>query len=451
MLSETKSRRTGKTLIQTLFFLLMITQICLAQWYQQNSETTKNLTAVTFIDDNSGFAVGDSGIILHTTNAGAIWEQQTSGTIPLNDVFFNNANKGWIIGSSWWPRFVNILLHTTDGGPNWIEQILDTSFSLNSIFFLNENIGWIAGAIYADSGYNDNTFPIILKTTNGGSNWQLKSVPTSLPYGYYLNDVFFIDANIGFAVGGGGNIGGAYGSIFKTTDGGENWVEQIALSANYKSIAFLDEQNGIAVGRWGYSGIPTIVRTTDGGINWSNVFQQWPGGSFNSVALINSNYAWVVGGFGLSEGTILFSSDNGQNWSPQGEYLSILNDIYFINSSTGWAVGDNGTILHTTNGGVSFVDEEQINTIPTDFLLSQNYPNPFNPSTKIKYSVSQSSKVVLKVFDFLGNEIETLINEEKPAGSYELTWVAANLPSGVYFYQLKAGSLLETKKMILLK
>jgi hypothetical protein len=84
-------------------------------------------------------------------------------------------------------------------------------------------------------------------------------------------------------------------------------------------------------------------------------------------------------------------------------------------------------------------------------LLSQNYPNPFNPSTKIKYSVPNSSQVVIKIFDILGNEIETLVNEEKPAGTYEVTWYAEQLPSGVYFYQLRAGSFVQTKKMLLLK
>ena len=97
---------------------------------------------------------------------------------------------------------------------------------------------------------------------------------------------------------------------------------------------------------------------------------------------------------------------------------------------------------------VGIEDEE---TLPTEFVLEQNYPNPFNPSTKIKYSVPQMSNVVIKVYDVLGNEIETLVNEEKPAGTYELTWYAENLPSGVYFYRIQAGSFFETKKMILLK
>jgi hypothetical protein len=95
------------------------------------------------------------------------------------------------------------------------------------------------------------------------------------------------------------------------------------------------------------------------------------------------------------------------------------------------------------------VDEELPQ--PLVFQLKQNYPNPFNPSTKIRYSVPQSSNVVIKVFDVLGNEIETLVNGEKPAGTYEVIWYAENLPSGVYFYQLKAGSFIETKKMLLLK
>lgn len=101
-------------------------------------------------------------------------------------------------------------------------------------------------------------------------------------------------------------------------------------------------------------------------------------------------------------------------------------------------------------GPISAVQDDN-RSQPNFFELEQNYPNPFNPITKIKYSVPQSSDVVIKVFDILGNEIETLVNKEKPVGTYELTWNAVTLPSGVYFYQLKAGSIVETKKMLLLK
>jgi hypothetical protein len=95
--------------------------------------------------------------------------------------------------------------------------------------------------------------------------------------------------------------------------------------------------------------------------------------------------------------------------------------------------------------------ENEINEIPTEYFLSQSYPNPFNSSCAIKYSIPKLSQVSLKIFNTLGEEIETLVNEEKPLGTYEINWNAANLPSGVYFYQLRAGDFLQTRKMILLK
>ena len=103
---------------------------------------------------------------------------------------------------------------------------------------------------------------------------------------------------------------------------------------------------------------------------------------------------------------------------------------------------------------------EELTIIPLNVSLSQNYPNPFNPSTKIKFEIPDQSVlggwndnllVTLKVYDVLGNEVTTLINEEKPAGEYEIEFNGSNLPSGIYFYQIKAGSFTQTKKMVLLK
>lgn len=93
----------------------------------------------------------------------------------------------------------------------------------------------------------------------------------------------------------------------------------------------------------------------------------------------------------------------------------------------------------------------ELEQIPTVIALNQNYPNPFNPATIIKYSIPGRSFISLKIYDVLGNEISTIVNEEKPAGSYEIEFAATNLPSGVYFYQLKAGDFIETKKMVLMK
>jgi hypothetical protein len=97
------------------------------------------------------------------------------------------------------------------------------------------------------------------------------------------------------------------------------------------------------------------------------------------------------------------------------------------------------------------VREEQTAELPNGYSLSQNYPNPFNPSTTIKYSVPERSRVTLTIYGILGNEIETLINEEKEAGSYAVTWSNQRLATGVYFYRLTAGKYTQTRKMMLVR
>jgi len=89
--------------------------------------------------------------------------------------------------------------------------------------------------------------------------------------------------------------------------------------------------------------------------------------------------------------------------------------------------------------------------LPTHFILSQNYPNPFNPTTTITFALPVKSFVSLKIFDALGREVGTLLNEELSVGIYSKQWDASGLPSGVYFYRLQAGSFIETKKLILLR
>jgi hypothetical protein len=111
---------------------------------------------------------------------------------------------------------------------------------------------------------------------------------------------------------------------------------------------------------------------------------------------------------------------------------------------------------HFGNEATAYVPDELTSVktkteLPSEFFLEQNYPNPFNPATSIQYAVSSMQLISIKVYDALGNEIATLVNEQKPAGSYEVEFIGTGLPSGIYFYKLKARSFLETKKMVLLK
>jgi hypothetical protein len=98
-----------------------------------------------------------------------------------------------------------------------------------------------------------------------------------------------------------------------------------------------------------------------------------------------------------------------------------------------------------------FVKEENEITVPEEFALEQNYPNPFNPSTTIKYSIPDNSFVTLKVYDIIGNELATLVNEERSPGSYEVSFNASEYSSGIYIYALRTDAFTQTKKMMLIK
>jgi enterochelin esterase family protein len=122
----------------------------------------------------------------------------------------------------------------------------------------------------------------------------------------------------------------------------------------------------------------------------------------------------------------------GHSWGSWRAHLDITLEYFFPGDSISVKVHD-------------------IREFPLEYALFQNYPNPFNPSTKISWQSPKPGLQVIKVFDILGNEVKTLVNEEKEAGYHSIDFNASNLPSGVYFYQLKADEFISTKKMLLLK
>jgi len=119
-------------------------------------------------------------------------------------------------------------------------------------------------------------------------------------------------------------------------------------------------------------------------------------------------------------------------------------------SGVRWGTGVDSYIEIPGRAAVS-VDDKTKNPVATEFTLSQNYPNPFNPTTSIKYQIPTVAHVTLKVFDVLGREVASLVNEKKDPGYYRVQFDAAALPSGMYFYRLQAGSFGETKKMLVLR
>ena len=141
-----------------------------------------------------------------------------------------------------------------------------------------------------------------------------------------------------------------------------------------------------------------------------------------------------------SEEWIRFDNGLPQSGHTSSIAIDTLNNRVYIGRSNGLYIYDN-----MTN-----VDSDNVERI-ADFILYQNYPNPFNPSTAIQFEIPERSFITIKVYDVLGNEITTLVKEEKPAGKYNFNFDGTSFSSGIYFYQLKTGSFVETKKMILLK
>jgi Secretion system C-terminal sorting domain/Outer membrane protein Omp28 len=130
-------------------------------------------------------------------------------------------------------------------------------------------------------------------------------------------------------------------------------------------------------------------------------------------------------------------------WNPDS-----LNFVIFVQSTASKTVYQSETINYSALS-ITAVDDE--NDRPKSFILEQNYPNPFNPTTQIKFNIPHTALTTLKIFNLLGNEVSVLLNKNIPAGNYELTFDASELPAGVYFYTLQSGEFVQTKKMILLK
>jgi len=156
------------------------------------------------------------------------------------------------------------------------------------------------------------------------------------------------------------------------------------------------------------------------------------------------NEGWSASGY-----KFLLTTNRGETWDEfETPDSSTVYDVQFTDALTGYAVGENGVILKLDP---TLVGVEKELPPPADFILYQNYPNPFNPSTKIIYQISDFGFVSLTIYDVLGNKINTLLNEYKLAGEYEVDFYPFNLAPGIYFYQLRAGDFIQTKKMIYLK
>jgi photosystem II stability/assembly factor-like uncharacterized protein len=319
------------------------------------------------------------------------------------------------------------ILRSTDHGTTWT----DISNNLPTRMFSSL-------AVYNDEGTTNlfvgAPFFGVFRTTDYGANWVLvNNGLTNL----YVNDLTFYPETSGNLFAGTDGSG-----VFMSTDNGTNWspVNDGLGSMSVKSLTVCPDGTG---GMYLFAG--TINNGNGGGI-WRRALSQMilVTTTLTAQALAGSQALEVasINGFNIGDNIKINPGGPNEETNTITGFGSMLlqNPLQFDHS-----IGE--IVLNLTPTSV----EENNSSVPLDYFLFNNYPNPFNPVTSIQYAISSRQFVSLKVYDVLGNEIETLVNEEKPAGTYKITWHAEQLPSGVYFYQLKAGRFVATNKMMILK
>ena len=313
-----------KSFLFTLLICLVLPAFIFSQWTQQNSGTQKNLHNLFFLNENLGWVCGYDGTILKATDGGVDWTSYNIGTMDdIHAIFFIDSLRGWAVLYEYNPERHGSVIHTTDGGVSWNVQFSEWGYTLHSISFIDENNGWVAGSSGA-----------VYHTSDGGNLW-IQQYPAT--EGGWLWPIFFFDNNVGWTAG-----DPAFG-LFKSTDGGNNWVSySIPMVVQVLSIDFLDYQTGWLCGAEGQ-----IVKTVNGGLTWQNL-QSSTSEYLRDIYFVNYNIGWCVG----HNGTILYTNNGGNSWSSQMSNTSkILRAVQFINGQVGWVVGENGVILKTTNGG----------------------------------------------------------------------------------------------------
>jgi len=405
----------------------------------------------------------------------------------------------------------NGLYKTTDGGANW-SAIINGIGTIKHFLSLAMSPA-DPNTIYVGSSFDVTTSTgpsAIYKSTDAGANWVLSStgLPTATTDINPIRTMQVSSANPNVVIAT-LFMNAATGGFYLSNNAGANWTKKqnglpVDLRSNMRSSAIrplFDNQfyvglDGVdSMGVWG---------TTNGGNNWFDfnggtmlntyvvralVFNPTGnhtlfagrasttanlGGvyeytfSFVPVELVSFSAEVVSGTVNLSWITATEINNYGFEVERRNAETEVWSNVGFINgngSSTEmhyYSFADNSVSVGKYfyrlkqldfSGSYEYSGEVEVTILEAlnDFSLNQNYPNPFNPSTRIAFSIPNSSFVTLKVFDILGNEISTLVNRELTSGSYEVEFVAKDVPSGVYFYSLTAGDFTKTLKMILSK
>jgi hypothetical protein len=394
-----------------LFFIFNI-ENCEGQWVQMSSGMGTSQTVNSLASNSNNIFAGtlSNGVYLSTNN-GVNWTQTNlnNTSVWAFAVSGNNIFAGTSIENS------HIIYISTNNGNNWTQttilQVPIVSFAVNG------------NNIFAGSAYSQGVF----FSSNNGANWTQTTLNPTRVF------TLAVSGNNVFA-----GASGEYPGIYLSTNNGANWTIT-AFSGAASSLVV--SGNNVFAGNGG-----GVYLTINNGASWTLTSFSQP---IVTLATSGNN---IFAGSQLGIG-IYSSTNNGQNWMQRNEGFNAIATIDAL------LVTDNYIFMGTNANSVwrrplsELVGLEKITSeVPKTYLLEQNYPNPFNSMTNVKWQMLNAGHAKITLYDLLGKEVSTLVNEKQAAGTYEVSFDASNLTSGIYFYSLFVdGMRIDTKRMVLIK
>ena len=399
-----------KLLFLLVLYLVLFINHCESQWVQMSNGMGTNQNVYFLSSSGNNIYAGtyntSNGIFL-STNMGGNWTQAGFNNYDITALA---TNGNYVFAGVRKEVFLTTGMYvSTNNGNNWTLTSLDSE-EVNVIYISNNVI--YAGT-YRFYSSNDN-----------GVTWFRTYIPgvTMILSLAKCNNYLF--------------TGSLYNGIYISSNNGVNWTQS---SLNNESILSLTVNGNNIYAGTTFGG---VYLSTNNGLNW-----------IQTNLNIEEVYTVAISGNNIFAGTasgVYLSKNNGVNWVIKNEGFPWSIPIHTLLINGNYLFGGCVSVwkrpLSDFTGLINISEE-----LPFKYSLEQNYPNPFNPSTNIKYQIVRNSFVKLIVFDALGREVETLVNEKKSPGTYEVTFDGSKLSSGIYFYKLETENFSDVKRMVLVK
>ena len=384
-----------------------------AQWVESTGTVSQSTLSMASIGNNIFAGMEYQQGVFISTNNGISWTQTSLNNTNVNALatLGNNIFAG---------TFSSGVLVSTNNGANWTQ----TSLNTNTIYSLTVT----GNTIYA--GTNNSS---IYYSTNNGNNWNMIFLANQVVYSIAFNGGYIL-------------AGTAGNGVFVSSNNGETWIQ---TSLNNKSVhSIIVSGINIFAGTMGSGG---VFLSTNNGSSWSQT-SLYNKTVWSLAASGNNIFAGIDASSPNDTGGVFMTTNNGLTWVQKNHGFNGNMRVQSL------LIANNYILAGTYGQSIwrrplsEIISIQNISTeTPAKYSLSQNYPNPFNPTTNVQFSMSNVQYVSLKVFDILGKEVSTLVNETLQPGTYETTFDGSQFSSGTYFYKLSAGDFSETKKMLLIK